>query len=282
MRIHHLNCGTCCPPGGAFFDGTSRGLAAHLVCHCLLIETGSGLVLVDTGFGTRDVARRQRLSLFFRGLNRPQLRASETAHAQVKALGFRVDDVRHIIVTHLDFDHAGGLEDFPCAAIHVMAREKDVANRGEGGAFVGRRRYRPQQWNDVENWRLYPAGGGEAWRGFRAVRALEGLPPEILLVPLAGHTWGHCGIAIDRGYDWLFHAADAYFFRGELDPDYHCPPGLAAYQRLMEVDRVARLENQQRIRTFARDDDVTVFCAHDAVEFARLHGSPGTRGRAMD
>lgn len=49
MRIHHLNCGTDCPFGGALFDGRSKGLTGHLVCHCLLIETNEGLVLVDTG-----------------------------------------------------------------------------------------------------------------------------------------------------------------------------------------------------------------------------------------
>ena len=48
MKIHHLNCGCMCPLGGAFYDGFSKGLKAHLVCHCLLIETDrDGLVLVD-------------------------------------------------------------------------------------------------------------------------------------------------------------------------------------------------------------------------------------------
>jgi glyoxylase-like metal-dependent hydrolase (beta-lactamase superfamily II) len=51
--------------------------------------------------------------------------------------------------------------------------------------------------------------------GFEAVRDLDGLPPEILLVPLAGHTWGHSAVAIDTGDGWLLHAGDAYFFRGE-------------------------------------------------------------------
>jgi len=249
------------------------------VCHCLLLETDAGLVLVDTGFGTRDIARRQRLSLFFRGLNQPQLRPAETAVAQVKALGFDAEDVRHIIVSHLDFDHAGGLEDFPRASVHVAAREKEVADRGEGGAFVGRRRYRPKQWNGVEDWRLYPAGGGELWRGFEGVRALEGLPPEILLVPLAGHTWGHSGVAIDRGDGWLFYAADAYFYRGEIEPHYRCPPGLAAYQRLMEVDRVARLANQKKVRSLSHERDVSIFCAHDAVEYRVMSEHANRDGR---
>lgn len=277
MRIHHLNCGTCCPAGGRLFDGTSDAPLAHLVCHCLLIETNQGLVLVDTGYGTRDVARpRPRLAPFFLGLNNPQLREQETAVAQVRRLGFDPADVRHIVITHLDFDHAGGLEDFPNAIVHLTAREKEVADAERGGAFVGTRRYRPCQWDEVEKWRLYPFGGGERWFGFDAVRDLEGLPPEILLVPLAGHTWGHAGVAIkaaDGG--WLLHAGDAYFYRGEVGgEDYSCPPGLRGYQRLMEVDRKARLENQRRLRALSIEhrEEVRLFCAHDVVEFDLLAG----------
>lgn len=276
MRVHHLNCGTCCPAGGRLFDGRSDGPLGHLVCHCLLIETDRGLVLVDTGFGTRDVDRPgERLSPFFRTLNNPQLRACETALAQVRGLGFKPEDVRHIVVTHLDFDHAGGLEDFSNAAVHVTAREKEVADQRRGGAFVGTRRYRPQQWDEVQDWRLYPLGGGERWFGFDAVRDLEGLPPEILLVPLAGHTWGHAGVAVREPEGWLLHAADAYFYRGEVGSErYECTPALRGYQKLMEVDRAARLANQQKLRRLSLDhgDEVRMFCAHDVVEFEMLAG----------
>lgn len=275
MRIHHLNCGTCCPLGGRLFDGTSKGLFGHLVCHCLLIESDRGLILVDTGFGTKDVDHpHRRLSEFFLKLNNIQLRPQETAVAQIRALGFDPRDVRHIVITHLDFDHAGGIEDFPNAAVHLASREKEVADGRRGGAFVGRRRYRPGQWNEVIDWRLYPFGSGERWFGFDAVRDLDGLPPEILLVPLAGHTWGHCGVAVQEdGGGWLLHAADAYFYRGEIGSErYHCPPGLRGYQRMMEVDRSARLNNQARLRRLAAEQggQVRIFCAHDAVEFEQM------------
>jgi glyoxylase-like metal-dependent hydrolase (beta-lactamase superfamily II) len=275
MRIHHLNCGTCCPPGGRLFDGYTGGVAAHLVCHCLLIESDAGLILVDTGFGTRDVDRpRDRLSQFFLTLNQPQLKPEETAIAQVRALGFDPADVRHIIVSHLDFDHAGGLEDFPRARVHVTAREKEVADEQRGGAFVSRKRYRPGQWDEVADWALYPMGGGERWFGFDAVRDLNGLPPEILLVPLEGHTWGHSGVAIqETGGRWLFYAADAYFHHGEVGADERsCPPGLRGYQNLMQVDGTARRANQARVRQLSVDHgaEVRLYCAHDLVEFEAL------------
>ena len=275
MRIHHLNCGTDCPAGGRLFDGVSRGPFGKVVCGVQLIEARDGLVLVDTGYGVQDVARpHPRLSRFFRALLNIRFRMEETALHQVKALGFSPSDVRHIVLTHLDFDHAGGIEDFPHARVHVMAREKEAAERARRG-FVARRRYRPAQFDAVRDWRTY-AAGGDRWFGFEAVRALEGLPPEILLVPLPGHTHGHAGVAIGTGEGWLLNAGDAYFFREEMDLDRpRCSPGFAAYQRLMEVDRAARLANQGRLRDLKREHggEVRVFCSHDLVELQQGRGA---------
>jgi glyoxylase-like metal-dependent hydrolase (beta-lactamase superfamily II) len=271
MRIHHLNCGCMCPVGGKLWDGVSRGLTAHLVCHCLLVETDrDGLVLVDTGFGSQDVERPyERLSPLFIHANRIQFDHRDTALEQVRERGFSPQDVRHIVLTHLDFDHAGGLEDFPKAKVHVLQSEAEAAQARRG--FIQRRRYRPEQWDEVREWRFYRRGGG-SWFGFEAVRDLDGLPPEILMVPLPGHTAGHAGVAIDTPDGWLLNAGDAYFHRHEMDPDPSCTPALAAYQRMMEVDRSARLHNQERLRDLANDrrSGVRMFCSHDPIEYEAL------------
>lgn len=271
LRVHHLNCGTFCPFGGHLFDGISHGLFGRLVCHCLLIESDAGLVLIDTGLGTQDVRHPYpRLSpLYVRALLNIKLREEDTAVAQIRKLGFSPADVRHIVMTHLDFDHAGGLEDFPQATVHVLAEELEAATKGRHG-FVGTRRYRPGQFDEVKAWRTYD-GRGEPWFGFEAVRDLQGLPPEILLVPLCGHTRGHAGVAIHSDRGWMLHAGDAYFYREEIGrPDRRCTPGLEAYQTLMEIDRKARFANQQRIRTLSleRKGEVDIFCAHDPVELS--------------
>jgi glyoxylase-like metal-dependent hydrolase (beta-lactamase superfamily II) len=270
MRIHHLNCGCMCPVGGRLMDGVSRGLAGQLVCHCLLVETDRGLVLVDTGFGTRDVeAPYERLSPFFIHFNRIQFDRRYTALEQVRRRGFSARDVRHIVLTHLDFDHAGGLEDFPEARVHVLQTEAEVTKVRHG--FIQRRRYRPEQWDGVRDWRFYRPGG-ERWFGFEAVRDLDGLPPEILMVPLPGHTAGHAGVAVDTPEGWLLNAGDAYFYRHEMDAAPRCTPGLAAYQRMMEMDRPTRLHNQERLRGLANDrrSRTRIFCSHDAVELEAL------------
>jgi glyoxylase-like metal-dependent hydrolase (beta-lactamase superfamily II) len=276
MRIHHLNCGTDCPFGGALFDGRSISPLGRLVCHCLLIETPAhGLVLIDTGYGLRDVQHphdppEPRITPVMRAMLNIRLREEETAIRQIEALGYKADDVRHIVLTHLDFDHAGGLEDFPQATVHLMDREYQAAT-GPRESFVPRNRYRLRQFDEIRNWRRYGVRG-EPWFGFEAVRDLEGLPPEILMVPLPGHTWGHAGIAVEGADGWLLHAGDAYFYRHEVRrPQRKCTPGLRFYQTMMETDRRLRLANQKRVRRLSveKRDEVRVICAHDPVEFER-------------
>jgi len=272
MRVHYLRCGTDCPVGGALFDGFSKGPLGLIPCAAQLVETSDGLVLIDTGYGMQDVRRpHPRLSKFFHALLNIRFREEDTAIHQIRALGYSPADVRHIVLTHLDFDHAGGLEDFPQARVHVMEAERDAAERQRRG-FIARRRYRPVQWDDVRDWRTY-AGGGERWFGFDSVRALDGLPPEILMVPLPGHTWGHAGVALQTGDGWVLNAGDAYFYRGEMNTHRHrCTPGLRFYQTLMEVDRAQRLENQGRLRELKRQHgaEVTIFCSHDQKQLEAM------------
>jgi glyoxylase-like metal-dependent hydrolase (beta-lactamase superfamily II) len=232
-------------------------------------------VLIDTGFGLRDVRHaRQRLSRFFRTLNGIRLDEAETALRQIERLGFSAGDVRHIVLTHLDFDHAGGVEDFPGAAVHLLEAEWQAATAGRHG-FIATRRYRPAQWDAGIDWRRYRPGG-EGWFGFDAARGLDGLPPEILLVPLPGHTPGHCGVAVRANGDWRLLAGDAYFDLREMQPNPRCTPGLRLYQRMMETDRTARLANQARLRALARAETgaIDLFCSHDATELLRHAAAP--------
>jgi glyoxylase-like metal-dependent hydrolase (beta-lactamase superfamily II) len=270
LRIHHINCGTMCPHSARFVSGEG-GLfeRARMVCHCLLIESEDGLVLVDTGLGTQDVADPARLGRRFLRRSAPVLSADETALAHVLRLGYRAEDVRHIVPTHLDLDHVGGLADFPKAQVHVFEDEYSAAMHPTGvSAKMG---YRPRQWSHGPHWDSLPLAG-ERWFGFEAVRAIPKLSSEILLVPLVGHSAGHCGVAVQDGARWLLHAGDAYFSHRELDPDEPSTPlGLALFQRMRSVDNRARLDNQARLRALARarGDELTIFSAHSAVELTR-------------
>ncbi|WP_222845114.1 MBL fold metallo-hydrolase [Vreelandella nanhaiensis] len=257
-------------------DGQTRSLVkrGHLTCHCLLLEADHGLILVDTGLGLEDVRNpKSQLSGFFLAMVSPDFREEMTAVRQVESLGFNASDVHHIVLTHLDFDHAGGLNDFPHATVHMLQEERDYALKQR--TWLDRQRFRPQQWPTEQHWRLYGIDEGEDWFGFFSISQLEGVPNNIRLVPLPGHTHGHCGVAIKLADKWLLQTGDAYFYHQEMDPQSpFCTPGLRFYQTLMEKDRQARLNNQQRLRELSRaqGNQIELFCAHDVVEFERLSG----------
>ena len=277
MRMHHLNCGTFCPVGERMMNGRGSLVGrGRLVCHCQLIETNEGLILVDTGLGTQDVADPMGTlpGALWQAVNQAQLRYEETAINQVKALGFKPEDVRHIVLTHLDFDHAGGLPDFPHATVHAYAREFDGAMARRTPRE--RMRYAPRQFAHDPRWRLYVTGG-ERWFGFDAVRTVHGVGPDVVLVPLLGHSRGHCGVAVNTPEGWVLNCGDAAFWHGELDsPVRRCPPGLRAYQNVFQFDRETRLHNQQRLRDLVKlaGGEVRVFCSHDP-DMMRQFAAPG-------
>jgi glyoxylase-like metal-dependent hydrolase (beta-lactamase superfamily II) len=241
----------------------------RLACHCLLLETNAGLVLVDTGLGSHDVRNpRARLSWFFLSLLSPDFRMEMTAVRQVGKLGFSAGDVRHIVLTHLDFDHAGGLDDFPAATIHLLEPERVSAAAQQ--TWLDRQRFRPQQWSSQPD-------HAERWFGFEGAVPLPGLDNDVVFVPLVGHTLGHAGVAVNRGDRWLLQAGDAYFYHREMDERPQCTPGLRFYQRLMEKDRAARLMNQGRLRDFKRTrPDIDILCSHDLTEFQRYASASGS------
>lgn len=268
MKIHHLNCGTLCPACRPLINGEGRWTdKGTMICHCLLIETNDGLVLVDTGFGSVDVERPSHLGKPFLFLTGANPKREETALAQIEKLGFKRDDVRHIIPTHLDLDHAGGLPDFPKAKVHVHRHEYQAALHP---FWDERARYRPAHFAHNPDWVIHSEGEGDDWFGFRGIRPIEGLKEDIVIVPLAGHTRGHCGVAVRTEKGWLLHAGDAYFHHGAMDGS-KIPAGLVIFEKLVQVNGPLRIENQLRLKALANNKQagVETFCAHDVSELAR-------------
>jgi glyoxylase-like metal-dependent hydrolase (beta-lactamase superfamily II) len=270
MKVRHLNCATMRPFGERLVNGRGRLFAsARMVCHCLLIETNDGLVLVDSGIGLDDCAdAAARLGKLFVQVVRPRLDPEDTAVRQVERLGYLRKDVRHIVVTHLDLDHAGGLPDFPEATVHVYRDEHEAATSPRAGLEA--HRYRQVQWAHGPRWQVHDLDG-ESFEGFERVRAI--VEPEVLLLSTMGHSRGHAVVAVRDGDGWLLHCGDAYFSAREMDVDApSCPPGLRLFQRIVAADNTSRLQNQRRLRELkrTRPRGMTLFCAHDPDELDAL------------
>jgi glyoxylase-like metal-dependent hydrolase (beta-lactamase superfamily II) len=256
MRVHHLNCGTMRPPG-----------APPIVTHVLLVEADNGLVLVDTGYGQADVSDPRRLGPV-RHLLRPAYDPEETAVRQVERLGFRPADVRDIVITHFDFDHIGGLADFPDARVHVSSAE--VRGAMVSPSWRERLRYRAIQWAHHPRIVEHDARG-ETWHGFAATKQLE---PGIVLIPLPGHTRGHAGVAVDAGDRWIVHCGDAFYHRGSIDGT-RVPASVRLHEVLSTYNWAQLRDNRARLAELYRrgDPNLVLVCSHDAGLYERVQNS---------
>ncbi|MGV9836599.1 MBL fold metallo-hydrolase [Nocardia niigatensis] len=271
MRIHHLDCGRLRLVGGRLLGDHTGGLArGEWVCHCVLVELDRGLLLIDTGLGTQALSRPDqwlgREWVFTAGA---VLDPATTAVAQIEALGYAASDVRYIITTHLDLDHAGGLADFPDADVYLYAPELEALTKATG---FEARRYRKVQFAHKPRFRPV-SEHGDRWFGFDAVRSLPGLPESVLIVPLTGHSRGHAGVALDTGDGWLFDVGDAAYEPRWLDNvNPQRPHNIAALEWFGQARSDQRIHNLQRLRELQQGHghEITLFTAHSRDQMEAL------------
>lgn len=110
MIIHPLNTGNFKLDGGAMFGVVPKTLWSRTnpadsnnMCdwsmRCLLIEDGDRLILIDTGIGDKQSEK------FF---SHYYLSDENSLEPNLKKLGFSLDDITDVFLTHLHFDHCGG------------------------------------------------------------------------------------------------------------------------------------------------------------------------------
>jgi len=218
---------------------------------CLLIETNDGPVLVDTGLGLQDYSNPTWFTNFFRIITVMPFNSQEAAVHQVRRLGFKPEDIRHIILTHMHFDHCGGLPDLPHAHIHLHRREY-LAFTDAKTYHWSKAAYIPRNLAHRPRLSLYETIDSQ-WYEFDAIR----LPfsPEMYLIPLHGHSYGHCGLAIKTETGWHFHVADAGVdIVNNIAPDW--------------LIRLALGPHWPRLRTFAKSHpEVTLTASHMYRQF---------------
>ena len=196
----------------------------------------------------------------------------ETALKQVEGLGFKADDVKQIVTTHLDPTTP--------AACPISPRPRSTSLGALDAAMEprlrDRPRYLPVHWKHNPKWVRHD-GEGDEWFGFGGVRILPDLGSEVLLIPLAGHSLGHSGVAIKTGEGWLLHCGDAYFHHDEIATPPSCPPGLRFFQNLNNADRHQRLSNQERLRELVtrHGEEVQLICSHDPHELDLAQAAAG-------
>ncbi len=163
----------------------------------LLEHPSAGVVLVDTGMhgSLADGSGRERsrnLGPVGRFLSRhASMRPEQAAAAQLKALGVDARDVELVVMTHLHFDHASALCDFPNATVLVDGREWQAA-WARGGSLNG---YWTAQLDARPRYRTIDFTGRAVVRRGPFERTLDVFGDGALtLCSTPGHTAGHMSL----------------------------------------------------------------------------------------
>lgn len=246
-EIYHLNCVKIVSP-----------YADNVCGHCLLLKQKDRMALIDTGIGLLDSQLpEERIGHELVKITGYQFDENQTAARQIERLGLNPVQVADCIISHLDNDHIGGLADFPNATVHVGREEYE-------NYMSGNPRYLkiPLQHNpDIKTY----GTSDRLWFGLQARKVATALDVEMLLIPLPGHTLGHCGIAIKNDDKWLFYVADAYYLREELSDIDHPVHELA---EMRADDNKLRIDTLEKIRRLMQDHpEIEIFGYHDISEF---------------
>ncbi|MGB0439523.1 MAG: N-acyl homoserine lactonase family protein [Paracoccaceae bacterium] len=195
--------------------------AAHGMDYCVwLITDGARHILVDTGYDASEAARRDR----------PILRDPARA---IEALGVTAEQIDTVIITHLHYDHAGGLDRYPNARFHVQETEMAYATGPCMCHDVLRMPFTAdhlcEMVRHVYSGRVvFHNGSGQVVPGVRVHR-------------LGGHSRGLQVVAVDTAEGPLVLASDASHYYENFMTGKLFPIVVDAEDMLRGFDRLTRL-----------------------------------------
>lgn len=231
MKVELLSGGWFEAPAGIWRRGDDLDRRARFPVPVYLIEMAEHRILVDTGLAPAAIADpvghygSEQMAMFGLGQERP--------------LGEQVEleTITQVVLTHLHFDHAGGLSLLPAAIPVVLQRGEWEA--AHDAAAIAKNFYRPADYEPISD-RVVLVDGDHDLLGDGAIR----------LLTTPGHTPGHQSVLI--GEEFVI-GGDVTHYASGLD-DHRFP--------ILGDDHEAQAASAERLREL-RDAGMTVMPGHD-------------------
>jgi len=226
-----------------FLGGDPHDVAMPLDYFVWAISGGTKPIIVDTGFGAEQARLRRRELL------RPPAEG-------LRAIGIDPATIEDVIITHMHYDHAGGLDLFPNATFHIQDREMAFC--------TGRCMCHPTFSHSMAVEDVV----GMVRRVFAGrVRFHDGddeIAPGLSVHFIGGHTMGLQSVRVKTRRGWVVLASDAAHLYAHLNERRAFP---------VVYDVAAMLEGHDRLRRLASSPQHIV-PGHDPL-VAKLY--PGAR-----
>jgi N-acyl homoserine lactone hydrolase len=194
--------------------GVPRDKWVPLPIVAFLVEhPGAGPILIDTGLDpvvAEDPKQTFGRVLAATGAKTFSMARTQAVPAQLRARGVNPDDVKHVVMTHLHYDHASGISQFPEATFLLTRREWDAAH----AAFRVFHGYLTRHFDHPFAYRLLDFEGTQAASYSTFGRTLDLFGDgSVRAVFTPGHTHGHISLVLRTAHREILIAGDAVYTR---------------------------------------------------------------------
>lgn len=182
----------------------------------LITHPTAGPILVDTAFHASVAAQpAANLGRVMARMSRARVDPDQTVTAQLRARGIDARQLGTVILTHLHFDHASGIAEYPAATFVLSKREWEAASTEDRPLLQG---YHPPHFDYLFDYRTvdFDAPTISSYASFGRTFDVLG-DGSIRLAFTPGHTAGHCAvIARLRDRDFVI-AGDSIYTHAQLE-----------------------------------------------------------------
>lgn len=233
----------------AMLDGAAPG-PVELVVPTFLVEHDDGLVLIDTGLAPE--AADDPVATYGEELGGiVRMTPEQRLDHGLAAIGVRPDDVSHVVVSHVHFDHTGGLRHVRHARFLLGAGDRGAVDGSDTGVAALARTQDIDPVRDAD-WTFVDGDHDVFGDG------------AVVVLAMPGHTPGNTSVLLRLEHETLILSCDTAHLHEALER----PAPMAA-----DTVRSEALTSLQRLIGLAGTHDADVWVTHDPEDWARFSGT---------